>query len=47
MGEEMMGDEDEDEEDIIEADLEETLDDDDMGEVEIIPCKFSVTENPK
>ncbi|KAL5623727.1 hypothetical protein FOBRF1_002977 [Fusarium oxysporum] len=37
MGEEMMGDEDEDEEDIIEADLEETLDDDDMGEVEIIP----------
>ncbi|KAJ0141000.1 Uncharacterized protein HZ326_16143 [Fusarium oxysporum f. sp. albedinis] len=36
MGEEMMGDEDEDEEDIIEADLEETLDDDDIGEVEII-----------
>ncbi|EXK38548.1 hypothetical protein FOXG_04819 [Fusarium oxysporum f. sp. lycopersici 4287] len=36
MGEEMMRDEDEDEEDIIEADLEETHDDDDIGEVEII-----------
>ncbi|KAG5756147.1 hypothetical protein H9Q69_003957 [Fusarium xylarioides] len=36
MGEEMMGDEDEDEEDIIEADLEETLDDDDIGGVETI-----------
>jgi hypothetical protein len=36
MGEEMMGDEDEDEEDIIEAELEETLDDDDIDGVEII-----------
>ncbi|KAF5718703.1 hypothetical protein FMUND_5063 [Fusarium mundagurra] len=36
MGEGMMGDEDEDEEDIIEADLEATLDDDDIGGIETI-----------
>ncbi|KAF5563749.1 hypothetical protein FPHYL_5028 [Fusarium phyllophilum] len=36
MGEEMMGDEDEDEEDIIEAGLEESFKGDDIGHVEVI-----------